>query len=110
MKGVDEPWEHEGSPLRIGPYDFTEESRERNWNIYNMRVLEKRTLAHIAELYGLSRERIRQIVYKGDRIMRVRKWVRGENRKKAEMVMGALLLSSRARNVLTNALGEEWAD
>lgn len=110
MKGVDEPWEHEGNPFRIGPHDFPEEFRERNWNIYNMRVIEKRTLAHISERHGISRERVRQIVYKGARIMQVRRWVRGENKKKAGMAMGALLLSTRARNVLTHALGDEWPD
>lgn len=110
MKGVDEPWEYEGNLFRIGPHDFPEEFRERNWNIYNMRVIEKRTLAHIAERHGMSRERVRQIVYKGARIMQVRRWVRGENKKKAGMAMGALLLSTRARNVLTNALGDEWVD
>ena len=49
MKGVDQPWEHEGNVLRIGPSDFREEYRERNWNIYNMCVLEKRTLSFAAE-------------------------------------------------------------
>jgi hypothetical protein len=105
LKGVDELWQHEGNVLRIGPYDFSEESRERNWSIYNMRIVEKRTLAFIAEKHGLSRERIRQIVFKGERVMRVRRWVRGENKKKAGMSVGALLLSTRAQNVLTNMLG-----
>jgi hypothetical protein len=71
LKGVDELWQHEGNVLRIGPHDFSEESRERNWSIYNMRVVEKRTLSFIAEKYGLSRERIRQIVFKGERVMLV---------------------------------------
>jgi hypothetical protein len=110
LKGVDELWQHEGNVFRIGPYDFPEDTRERNWSIYNMRVVEKRTLAFIAEKYGISRERVRQIVFKGDRVMRVRKWVRGENKKKAGMAMGALRLSTRARNVLTNELGYEWVE
>ena len=110
MKGVDELWQHEGNVLRVGPHDFPEASRERNWNIYNMRVIEKRTLAFIAERHGVSRERIRQVVFKGERIMKVRSWVRGENKKKAGMAMGALRLSTRARNVLTNELGYEWVE
>jgi hypothetical protein len=110
LKGVDELWQHEGNVLRIGPYDFPEGSRERNWNIYNMRVIEKRTLSFIAEKHGLSRERIRQIVYKGERVMLVRRWVRGENKKKAGMSVGALRLSTRAQNVLTNMLGNEWVE
>ena len=75
-----------------------------------MRVVEKRTLSFIAEKYGLSRERIRQIVFKGERVMLVRRWVRGENKKKAGMSVGALLLSTRAQNVLTNMLGPEWVE
>lgn len=110
MKGVDELWQHEGNVFRIGAYDFPEASRQRNWSIYNMRVVEKRTLAFIAEKHGISRERVRQIVLKGDRVMRVRKWVRGENKKKAGMAMGALRLSTRARNILTNELGHEWVE
>jgi hypothetical protein len=110
LKGVDELWQHKGNVLRIGPYDFPEGSRERNWNIYNMRVIEKRTLSFIAEKHGLSRERIRQIVYKGERVMLVRRWVRGENKKKAGMSVGALRLSTRAQNVLTNMLGNEWVE
>ncbi len=110
MKGVDELWQHKGNVFRIGPYDFPEASRQRNWSIYNMRVVEKRTLAFIAEKHGISRERVRQIVLKGDRVMRVRKWVRGENKKKAGMAMGALRLSTRARNILTNELGHEWVE
>jgi hypothetical protein len=110
LKGVDELWQHEGNVFRIGPYDFPEASRQRNWSIYNMRVVEKRTLAFIAEKHGISRERVRQIVLKGDRVMRVRKWVRGENKKKAGMAMGALRLSTRARNILTNELGHEWVE
>jgi hypothetical protein len=110
LRGVDELWQHEGNVFRIGPYDFPEASRQRNWSIYNMRVVEKRTLAFIAEKHGISRERVRQIVLKGDRVMRVRKWVRGENKKKAGMAMGALRLSTRARNILTNELGHEWVE
>tara|TARA_R110000868_G_scaffold178785_4_gene418630 strand:+ start:3094 stop:3678 length:585 start_codon:yes stop_codon:yes gene_type:complete len=110
LKGVDQPWEHEGNVLRIGPSDFREEYRERNWNIYNMCVLEKRTLSFAAEKHGLSRERVRQIVAKAHRIMRVRRWVRGGNKKKAEMTMGDMPLSTRTTTILTSALGEEWTD
>jgi hypothetical protein len=42
--------------------------------------------------------------------MLVRKWVRGENKKKAGMSVGALRLSTRAQNVLTNQLGHEWVE
>jgi len=108
LKGVDEPWRHDGNVFRTGPHDFHEDSRERNWNIYNMRVIEKRTLEHIAKVHGLSRERIRQIVFKGERLMALRKWVRGENKKQAEMAIGALPLSTRMRNAMMNELGPDW--
>ena len=49
--------------------DFRKIHRERNWNIWRMRVLEKRTLPSIAQRFGLSRERIRQIVLEGDAIL-----------------------------------------
>jgi len=108
LKGVDEPWQHDGDVFRKGPHDFHPDSRERNWNIYNMRVIEKRTLEHIAKVHGLSRERIRQIVFKGERMMALRKWVRGENKKQAEMAVGALPLSTRMRNAMRNELGPDW--
>jgi hypothetical protein len=94
--------------LSVGPVDFPKEFEERNWSIYRMRVLEKRTLTFIGEQHGLSRERARQIAEKGTRIMRVRQWLREETGKKAEMSMGALRLTTRARNILTNALTEDW--
>ena len=112
MKGVDELWQHEGNVFRIGPYDFPEDTRERNWSIYNMRVVEKRTLSFIAEKYGLSRERIRQIVFKGERVMRVRRWVRGENKKKTvggynkeSEALRAKTIRKRFRKAVTKRLG-----
>jgi hypothetical protein len=110
LKGVDQPWEHEGNVLRIGQFDFREEYRERNWNLYNMCVLEKRTLSFAAEKHGISRERVRQIVAKANRIMAARRWVRGDNKKKAEMTMGEMPLSDRTKNILTAALGAEWTE
>jgi hypothetical protein len=110
LKLAQERWLQKSNMFRVGPHEFPEDSRERNWTIYNMRVLEKRTLAHIAEKNGISRERVRQIVNKGDRIIRVQKWVESEKQKKADMAMGALRLSTRARNVLTKALGAGWVD
>jgi len=108
LKGIDEPWRHDGNVFRTGPHDFHEDSRERNWNIYNMRVIEKRTLEHIAKVHGLSRERVRQIVWKGGRLMALREWVRGENKKQAEMAIGALPLSTRMRNAIRKELGPDW--
>tara|TARA_R110002124_G_scaffold195798_2_gene362846 strand:- start:1861 stop:2049 length:189 start_codon:yes stop_codon:yes gene_type:complete len=49
--------------------DFRKRHRERNWNIWRMRVLEKRTLPSIAQRFDLSRERIRQIVLEGHAIL-----------------------------------------
>ena len=49
--------------------DFRKRHRERNWRIWRMRDLEKRTLRSIAEQFDLSRERIRQIVLEGDAIL-----------------------------------------
>jgi hypothetical protein len=99
LKGVDEPWQHEGNVFRTGPHDFHEDSRERNWNIYNMRVIEKRTLEFISlKVHGLSRARgSARSYYKGERLMALSaRWVRGENKKQAEMAIGALPLSLRA--------------
>ncbi len=94
--------------FRVHVYDFSPEMRERNWNIYNMRVLENRTLEHIGQKHGLSRERVRQIVERGRRMMKVRKWIRGENRKMAEAAVGSLELNTRLRNALERKLGPEW--
>lgn len=96
------------NPSVVGPLDFNGEFEERNWSIYRMRVLENRTLTYIAEQHGISRERARQIAEKGVRIMQVRKWLERETGKNADMRMAALRLSTRVRNVLTNALTEQW--
>jgi DNA-directed RNA polymerase sigma subunit (sigma70/sigma32) len=58
--------------------DFRKRHRERNWNIWRMRVLEKRTLPSIAHRFDLSRERVRQIVTEGNAIKAIR--LRLENR------------------------------
>lgn len=58
--------------------DFRKRHRERNWNIWRMRVLEKRTLPSIAQRFDLSRERVRQIVMEGNAIKAIR--LRLENR------------------------------
>ena len=52
--------------------NFRKRHRERNWKIWKMRVLEKRTLRSIAEQFDLSRERVRQIVLEGNAIMQNR--------------------------------------
>jgi DNA-directed RNA polymerase sigma subunit (sigma70/sigma32) len=58
--------------------DFRKRHRERNWNIWRMRILEKRTLPSIAQRFDLSRERVRQIVLEGNAIKAIR--LRLENR------------------------------
>jgi len=56
--------------FRANRYDFQEQYRERNWGIYRMRVIEKRTLDSIGAKYNLSRERVRQIVFKAENLMK----------------------------------------
>lgn len=91
------------SVFRAHNYDFIEEYRERNWNIYNMYTLERRTLTHIAKVHGLSRERCRQIIFKAGNIMKFRRHLKESDRKKAAWCMKHLPLSTRAHNVLANA-------
>jgi hypothetical protein len=83
-------------------YDFNGPHRERNWDIYRMRVKEKRTLDSIGSKYGVSRERVRQIVAKAERILARRAWADAEAARKREMVMAALNLSVGVLNILTN--------
>jgi hypothetical protein len=73
-----------------------------------MRVVEKRTLSHIANQYGVSRERVRQIVFKGERIVALRKWLSLEVNRKDKTILGSLTLSTRLRNALINKIGEGW--
>jgi len=88
--------------------DFPAENRERNWEIYNSRIIEKRTLSHLARQYGLSRERIRQIVYRGERIVSLRNWLTVETSRTENKILGSLTLSTRLRNALHNEFGENW--
>lgn len=88
--------------FRIYRHDFRGPLRERNWEIYRMRVVEKRTLDSIGAKYGITRERVRQIVFKAERILARQSWVKKEADRKREMVMGALDLNLGALNVLIN--------
>lgn len=88
--------------FRTYHYDFKGEHRERNWDIYRMRVVEKRTLDSIGMKYGLSRERVRQIVAKGERITYRRAWIKEEAERKSDMVMEALNIPVAVLNVLGN--------
>ncbi|MEK9954543.1 MAG: sigma factor-like helix-turn-helix DNA-binding protein [Pelagibacteraceae bacterium] len=82
--------------------DFPIQYRERNWAIWRMRVIEKRTLDAIGTKFGVSRERVRQIVAKAERILDCQAWVKDQISKDGEMVMGALNVSTGIYNILTN--------
>ena len=97
-----------GNPCGTTQTDFPWENRDRNWEIYNMRVVEKRTLGHIANQYGVTRERVRQIVFKGERILALRKWLDLEAARNDKTILGSLTLSTRLRNALCNEIGDDW--
>ena len=97
-----------GNPCGTTQTDFPLENRDRNWEIYNMRVAEKRTLGHIANQYGVTRERVRQIVFKGERILALRKWLDLEAARTDKTILGSLTLSTRLRNALLNEIGNDW--
>lgn len=97
-----------GNPCGTAQTDFPVEHRERNWEIYNARVVEKRTLGYLSKQYGISRERIRQIVFKGERITALRKWLKIEVARTDKTVLGSLTLSTRLRNALRNEIGKDW--
>ena len=88
--------------FRANRYDFQEQYRARNWGIYRMRVIEKRTLDSIGAKYNLSRERVRQIVYKAENLMKYRRWIEARKQSNGKMPVGALDLSVRVRNALLN--------
>lgn len=75
-----------------------EEHKERNAIIYRMRVEEKKTLDQIASQFGLCRERIRQILFKIERLKAAE-----ERRRAADQdTIGAMQLSIRLRNCFRN--------
>jgi DNA-directed RNA polymerase alpha subunit len=82
---------------------MTKTYRERDATIYKLRVEEKKTLDKIANQFGLSRERIRQIIAKRERAD-----AKEERRKAmAPDTIGAMRLSLRLNNCLLNA---NWSE
>ena len=82
---------------------MTKTYRERDATIYKLRVEEKKTLDKIANQFGLSRERIRQIIAKRERAD-----AKEERRKAmAPDTIGAMRLSLRLRNCPLNA---NWSE
>ena len=67
-----------------------------------MRVVENRKLDRIGAKYNLSRERVRQIVFKATNLMKYRRWVEAQKKSNGKMPVGALDVSLRVRNVLMN--------
>lgn len=65
------PTEIPGVNLRF--FDFSEETRDRIWEIYRRRKVDKMTLRAMAPIYGVSKERIRQLVAKAHRAETKRK-------------------------------------
>ena len=84
---------------KMTPQDY----RERDATIYKLRVEEKKTLDKIANQFGLSRARIRQIIAKRERAD-----AKEERRKAmAPDTIGAMRLSLRLNNCLLNA---NWSE
>jgi len=67
-----------------------------------MRVVEKRTLDSIGAKYNISRERVRQIVFKAQNLMKHRRWAEASKKTNGKMPVGALDISIRVRNALLN--------
>ncbi len=67
-----------------------------------MRVVEKRTLDSIGAKYNISRERVRQIVFKAENLMKHRRWAEASKKTNGKMPVGALDISIRVRNALLN--------
>ncbi len=88
--------------FRANRYDFQEQYRERNWAIYRMRVIENRTLDSIGAKYNISRERVRQIVFHAENLMKYRRWIDVRKQSDGKMPVGELDLSVRVRNALLN--------
>jgi len=72
----------------------------RNWTIYRMRVVEKRTLSSIGAQYNISRERVRQIVVRAATLTKHRRWAKTVTKTNGMTPVGALNLSARVQNVL----------
>jgi antitoxin component of MazEF toxin-antitoxin module len=83
-------------------YDFAGPFRDRNWAIYRMRVVEKRTLSSIGAQYNISRERVRQIVVRATNLIKHKSWAEAAKKTKGMTPVGALNISSRVQNVLKN--------
>jgi len=81
-------------------YDFAGPFRDRNWTIYRMRVVEKRTLSSIGAQYNISRERVRQIVVRAATLTKHRRWAKTVTKTNGMTPVGALNLSARVQNVL----------
>ena len=81
---------------------FSPETVNRNWEIYRMRVKEKRTLLASGQKFGLCRERVRQIVAKCELIISTDHARKRAQINKEELLMGQLDLSYRIQNALGN--------
>jgi hypothetical protein len=77
---------------------------ERNLTIYKMRAEEKKTLRVIADRFGISTERIRQIMAKHGR----RYAAETRRRAAAPDTVGAMHLSLRMKNCLLNGYVYPW--
>lgn len=77
------------------------EPKQRNNEIYKMRVDEKQTLQKIADKYDITRERVRQIVSKVEE-RKERETYLEEKLNNKPVKLGDLILSQRLENVLKN--------
>jgi len=76
---------------------------DRNWSIYWARVRDKRTLKSVADENNITRERVRQIVSKGNRVLEYM----GAVDAAPKDTLGCLVLSTRVENAIAN---ESWSD
>ena len=77
---------------------------DRNWSIYWARVRDKRTLKSVADENNITRERVRQIVSKGNRVLEYM----GAVDAAPKDTLGCLVLSTRVENAIANEAWPDW--
>lgn len=77
---------------------------DRNWSIYWARVRDKRTLKSVADENNITRERVRQIVSKGNRVLEYM----GAVDAAPKDTLGCLVLPTRVENAIANEAGLGW--
>jgi hypothetical protein len=77
---------------------------DRNWRIYWARVRDKRTLQSVADENNITRERVRQIVSKGGRVLEYMDALDAAPKD----TLGCLVLSTRVEHAIMNESLPGW--